>query len=241
MPFFCSHFGRKMFPLARGRLKAHLEVKYGESSKSLEAALRSASFKILRHFSTEEKKAEGLPCWLGAAALDYFAHPCRVALGIVTPDSAPPEKPADLPEESQRKKSALPVRARGFDYFCWLEKEKILDRCEKLQKKGKWKDMPKPAVMKVVGGQMWGKLSPTMQMIHVERAVQRIPGGRDSDGKFVVGHVPDAPPEPIAAEIPEEPEAPPEQEDDAPIVTPKKRRGRVGQARKFSDSDTRGL
>ena len=137
--------------------KKHLAIAYGESSASIEARLRAAVCKAYHKFSLEDKRMlmdDKKIDWLCPEKLDEFT------VGVLTG--------AGLPDVIAAEAGAIPAKKRfpgaaGFDYFCYLEKDRfkaagVMKRpaargkkkrvsCQQVRLKAwvEWKSMPKKA------------------------------------------------------------------------------------------------
>ena len=86
---------------------------------ALEAAVRSAIFRISRHCSFKEKAELAadppvLPVWLDDDRRNYLCRDVSVLFGR---EDAPAGNPPPVSEEPKRKRSEMSQR---FEYFCWL-------------------------------------------------------------------------------------------------------------------------
>ena len=132
--FVCSHFGT-MESACRRQLKKALHIRHGESSRSLEAALKSSGHQLMRHMSKEQKDRliQELPPWCSEHVLTCFCWKVLVALGRRSGDEEQPEMPADIPERLTTRRCRS-IFAKGFVYFCWLESEQVQEEAARLAK-----------------------------------------------------------------------------------------------------------
>ena len=189
-------------------LKARLGIRYGMSSKAIEVALKSAGFEMLARMPEEQQDAlPALPEWATDDAVAHFCWQVQFMLGRVGADK--PELPAHVPAVVPRKRRTKPNLARGFDYFCWLENEKIRTRVEARKGMMKYKGKNRGAMFRLAGSELWKKLKHWEKWVYVAQAYARPGRVRVGDGRFGV----DAP-EPAEEEV-----APPlADEEDEPLL-----------------------
>ena len=183
-----SHFGSMKATQARSTirkaLKAHVSIKYGKSNPALERMTTSCARKIMGLYTEDDRVAwHKLPDWLTEEALEFFSWPLRGLMGddrprIVRPDCVPEIAVVAAPARKV-------VYSRGFDLFCWLEKEKCNAIVAKLTATKKWGAKSRSQLLKVAGSRLWHKLTLDDKKVFVARAdAKKNTRERGDDGKF---------------------------------------------------------
>ena len=143
----------------RSALKAHAcraEMGGRASNPKLEALITKVAREMIVFYNEEDRAGwKDLPKWCTDAVLEHFCHPVRVAMGDNREQTERPDLPG-LPEKKARKNDF----ARGFDLFCWLQKEKCETMAKKLATTKKWATKTRAALLKIAGSRLWGQLKP---------------------------------------------------------------------------------
>ena len=176
----------------RRLFKNFLEVRHGESCKTLETALRSAGYHMMRYMSAAEKaKLPEVPVWADSEVLRFFTWPAAQILGKAGPNR--PDPPSSLPifprpvekKASSGSTDKAPL-SRGFDFYCWLEKEALEKAATKLKRFKKFRRSRWSALLKTAGGRAWARLDLQEKRVYASRAAERKASVRGSDGKFSI-------------------------------------------------------
>ena len=168
----------------RKSFKAFLGCRHGQSSVSLEAALNSAAFRMVKCMtSAEVELLPQWPVWADDQVLAYLTWSCARILG--KGEEVCPDRPGGLPEPTGKRKEPKPQLSRGFDYYCYLDSEELGKCADKMKLLKKNKGMKKAHLMKVAAGQRWKKLDHEHKRIFAERAHLRGLVARGADGCFV--------------------------------------------------------
>ena len=149
-----------MGPLARAELKRRLDIKYGASSKAIEAAVRESAWAILRRSTKEQKTAlPDLPVWCTAAALEAICWKVLVLLGRVADATGPgPPMPEEVPSVHERPDRAVRGRAaKAWDLFMRLNDTEIELRASQCRHQVRFVGKSKRVQLRMVAGDLWKK------------------------------------------------------------------------------------
>ena len=167
----------------------------------------------------------GAPCgeWF-EAALPHFLFDLQVLQGKIEVAAECPGLPDVVPPISDRAKPAGVQRRRGYDFFIWLEKEKLVADCERLRKYKKYEGMKQTSLIRIAASSAWQKFDNKQKDSNAVRANERDGANRGSDGLWVASDaLPDIAPAP-AAEIVPAPDGAEISDHDEPLSTPKKKK-----------------
>ena len=142
---------------------------------------------MMRYMTAAEKaKLPELPVWADSEALRFFTWSAAQILGKAGPNE--PDPPSTLPicprpVEKKGSSGKCPL-SRGFDFFCWLEKDALEKAATRLKRFKKHKSTRWSALMKIAGGKAWARLQMLDKRAFAKRAADRPAPVRRSDGKF---------------------------------------------------------
>ena len=160
----------------RAVLKAHVGIRFGESSKALEAVLRTATCSALSYCNAEDKTllvtGEALPEWMTSDVLDLLVHGLRTAF---RPESHCPEgvQPAEREKPKGTQRSRL---SKAFEYWSSLYADDHKAQALKMKTIRKHSKTPVYKLQRLVAGKEWKKMQ-----LALKHAVADQMDRRDSD------------------------------------------------------------
>ena len=147
----------------RKRFKEHLGILRGGSSPAVEGDIKSLACCAFHKLSPEEVQVliRGVaPAWLDEVALDFFCRQSELPEGRTLKMDGTPVEAADGGEDSEPTVQVRKRAAKDFDYFCYLEKDSLQKKADKLKTLKTHAGKSAASLLKIAGGMAWRKFQP---------------------------------------------------------------------------------
>ena len=164
-------------------LKQRLGIRYGSSSRQLEAALRSSGWELLRRMSKAQKaELPALPAFCTPDALEVLCWKALQLMGKVPADAAPPPMPVEVPSPHEIAGPRVrPRMACAYDLFCKLNDAEIELKTSDKRHQVKYAGKSRRQQFRMAAGELWKKQDTMLKEAYALEAEKKAPAGRDPE------------------------------------------------------------